>query len=414
MSPIKDLCLTCEALNEEATFSEGDTVAGTLTFTLKKETKVKGVMVKAKGDANVSWSEGSGDNRRSYTAHTRYFKLKEYLVAENSEGTVLPQGVHCFKFRFKIPQGDMPSSFKGIHGKIVYMLEAKVSRGWLRCSRVQTELNFVSKSLSHLGQVMCPQSGSVAKEIGVFSKGQVQLSATVNTKVCSPGDTLSVVAKICNSSSKKVKPKFRLQQKTVYRASGSTNSSDQTLCKIVGETIALNSEKTVSCQLKIPADAIPTLHHCEIISVDHYLKVYLDISFAIDPEVVFPLVIVPSSFARPYPGEAVGPYSAGAPSYSDFPPPAFPIGPYPVPAGSGAYGYPAPDPTQNGTISGCNNQWPQQAPSYGFSTTASSIMQQQAPTAPPLVQQGEDPPSYMSLFYPSQDTLSRTGSEHKS
>uniref|UniRef100_A0A8C9XB76 Arrestin domain-containing protein 3-like n=1 Tax=Sander lucioperca TaxID=283035 RepID=A0A8C9XB76_SANLU len=312
-------------------------------------------------------------------------------------GTVLPQGVHCFKFRFKIPQGDMPSSFKGIHGKIVYMLEAKVSRGWLSYSRLQTELNFVSKSLSHLGQVMCPQSGSVAKKIGVFSKGQVQLSATVNTKVCSPGDTLSVVAKICNSSSKKVKPKFSLQQKTVYRASGSTNSSDQTLCKIVGETIALNSEKTVSCQLKIPADAMPTLHHCEIISVDHYLKVYLDISFAIDPQVVFPLVIVPSSFARPYP---VGPYSAGAPSYSDFPPPAFPIGPYPVPAGSGAYGYPAPDPTQNGTISGCNNQWPQQAPPCGFSTAASSIMQQQAPTAPPLVQQGEDPPSYMSLFLP--------------
>uniref|UniRef100_A0A8C9XER5 Arrestin C-terminal-like domain-containing protein n=1 Tax=Sander lucioperca TaxID=283035 RepID=A0A8C9XER5_SANLU len=380
--------LSVKLSTKEATFSEGDTVAGTLTFTLTKKTKVKGVMVKAKGDANVSWSEGSGDDERSYTAHTRYFKLKEYLVAENSEGrsykcvsTVLPQGVHCFKFRFKIPQGDMPSSFKGIHGKIVYMLEAKVSRGWLRCSRVQTELNFVSKSLSHLGQ--CPQSGSVAKKIGVFSKG----------------DTLSVVAKICNSSSKKVKPKFRLQQKTVYRASGSTNSSEKTLCKIVGETIALNSEETVSCQLTIPPDAIPTLHNCEIISVDHYLKVYLDISFAIDPEVVFPLVIVPST---------------GAPSYSDFPPPAFPIGPYPVPAGSGAYGYPAPDPTQSGTISGCNNQWPQQAPSYGFSTTASSIMQQQAPTAPPLVQQGEDPPSYMSLFYPSQDTLSRTGSEHKS
>ncbi|XP_028433608.1 arrestin domain-containing protein 2-like [Perca flavescens] len=309
---------------------------------------------------------------------------------------------------------DMPSSFKGIHGRIVYMVEVKVSMGWLRCSQLQTEFNFVSNSFSHLGHGMRPQSGSVGKEIGVFSKGQVQLSATVNTKVCSPGDTLSVDAKICNSSSKKVKPKFRLQQKTVYRASGSTNSSDQTLCKIVGETIALNSEETVSCQLKIPADAIPTLHHCEIISVHHYLKVYLDISFAFNPEVVFPLVIVPSSFARPYPGEAVGPYSAGAPSYSDFPPPAFLVGPYPVPAGPGAYGYPAPDPTQNRTISGYNNQWPQQASACGFSTAASSLMQQQAPTAPPLVQQGEDPPSYMSLFNPSQDTLSRTGSEHKS
>ncbi|XP_042338723.1 arrestin domain-containing protein 2-like, partial [Plectropomus leopardus] len=179
----------------------------------------------------------------------------------------------------------------------------------------------------------CPQSGSVGKKMGGFSKGQVQMSATVNRKVCSPGDTLSVVAQISNSSSKKMKPKFSFQQKVVYHARGSTNSSDKTLCKMVGETIAENSEETVSCHLKIPLDGVYTLHNCEIISVEHYLKVYLDIKFAFDPEVVFPLVIVPSSFAALQPDEGVGPYPAGAAggqSYSDFPPSAFPVGPYPV------------------------------------------------------------------------------------
>lgn len=87
------------------------------------------------------------------------------------------------------------------------------------------------------------------------------------------GDTLSVVAKICNSSSKEMRPKFSLQQKTVYRASGSTNTSDKSLIKIVGDTIKLNSEETVSCQVKIPADVIYTLNNCEILSVDYYLKV---------------------------------------------------------------------------------------------------------------------------------------------
>lgn len=86
MSPVKDFNLTYETLNEEGTFSEGDTLAGTLSFTLTKDTKVKSIFVKAKGEAHVHWTEGSGDNETSYSAHRRYFKLKEVLVAENAKG----------------------------------------------------------------------------------------------------------------------------------------------------------------------------------------------------------------------------------------------------------------------------------------------------------------------------------------
>ncbi|KAI3372472.1 hypothetical protein L3Q82_022962, partial [Scortum barcoo] len=334
MSPIKDLALLYEALNKYDTFSEGDSVAGAVTFTLTKETKVKSLLVKIKGEADVHWTEGSGDDSTSYSARRRYLKVKEYLVAENAKGTVLPQGEHRYNFTLKIPQGVMPPSFKGLHGKIIYMLEAKISRSWRWPARVNIELNFVSKPFPPLGQ--SPQSGSVGKEMGIFSKGEVNMSATVDRKVCSPGDTLFVVAKICNSSSKKMRPKFNIYKKIVYRASGSTTTSSESMCKMVGETITPKSEETVSCQLKIPDDVIPTLYNCDIISVDYYLKVYLDISFAFDPEVVFPLVIIHPSFAAPQLNDAVGPYPAGAPSYSDFPPPAFPMGPYPVPAGPGS------------------------------------------------------------------------------
>nr|XP_033474985.1 arrestin domain-containing protein 2-like [Epinephelus lanceolatus] len=222
----------------------------------------------------------------------------------------------------------MPSSFKGIHGKIVYILEAKMSRSWRWPTTVKEELKFVSKNLLHLGQVMCPQSGSVDKETGVFSKRLVQMSATVDRKFCSPGDTISIVAQISNSSSKEMKPKFSLNQKVVYHASGSTQTDDQCLCKIIGEVITEKSERTVTCQMEIPPDVLYALHNCEHISVEHYLKVYLDISFASDPEVVFPLGIVPSSMVSLQPDEAAGPYSAwgaGAPSYSYFPPPAVPM-----------------------------------------------------------------------------------------
>nr|XP_040051651.1 arrestin domain-containing protein 3-like [Gasterosteus aculeatus aculeatus] len=369
MSPIKDLGLVYEALNAGDTFSQGDTIAAMVTFTLTKETKLKGLSVKLKGDADVHWSEGTGDKRRSHSAHRTYLKLKDNLVAQNENGTVLPKGDHQLKFRFTFPQGEMPSSFRGLHGKICYILVAKVSRSWRMPSSVQKELNFVSKS-SHTVQAIHPQSGSVDKKMSGFADGQVEMSATVNTNVCSPGDTVSVAAQIRNSSSKQTKTKFSLQQKIVYRANASTKVNDQSLWKMVGETIEPNSAETASCQFTVPADVTHTLQDCEIISVSHYLKVYLDISFAIDPKVEFPLVVVPSGFANLQPGGAPGPYPSGpfgAPSYSDFPPPAYPVGPYPAPAGSGAYGYSAPDPTQHANMSsGYYNQEPQQAPPEGF------------------------------------------------
>lgn len=82
MSPIKDFKLVYVAPNKENVFSGGDTVAGKVTFTLKEETKVKGVAVKVKGEARVHWTDGTGDRKKSHNDHRRYFKDKVVLVEE--------------------------------------------------------------------------------------------------------------------------------------------------------------------------------------------------------------------------------------------------------------------------------------------------------------------------------------------
>uniref|UniRef100_A0A671Y5A4 Arrestin C-terminal-like domain-containing protein n=1 Tax=Sparus aurata TaxID=8175 RepID=A0A671Y5A4_SPAAU len=461
MSPIKDFKLMYEALNKQNIFTDGDTVAGTVTFTLTEQTKVKCILVKVKGVARVHWTDGTGERRRSHSDHRKFFKDKAYLVTENADGRSkkrvdafrllaqlntwnyeLPKGDHQYKFRLKIPQGSFPSSFKGFHGKIAYTLTAKISRSWHLPSIEETVLNFISRALPPVSQG--PNCGSVGKEVGVFSKEHIRMSATVDKKVC---DTLSIVANISNSSSKKMKPKFSIEQKTTYRAHASHNLSVISVCKMVGETLK-QSEETISGQLTIPADVNCSVHNCDIISVEHYVKVYLDISFSVDPEVKLPLVIIPFGLATLQPGGAVGPYPAGAfggpsksdfpppavamgpypagavgapsysdfpppavamgpypagavgaPSYSSFPPPAFPAGPYGVPTAPGAYGYPAPGPTQpSNTAGGYSNQWPQQ---------------HQGPTAPPQFQQGEDLPTYTSLYPPVPDTFTGNGSDKK-
>ncbi|XP_037536591.1 arrestin domain-containing protein 3-like [Nematolebias whitei] len=271
MSPIENLTLTCE---KDEPFSEGDTVTGTVSFTLTKDTKVKSVSLQAKGKADVKWKQGN----THYHGYRGYFKDKEYLVAKNPK------------------VWSMPSSFKENSQSIVYMLKAKITRKWHWSSSVQKEIDFVSRSILNISRIMCPQSGSVTKKV---SKGEVQMSASVNRKVCSPGDTLSAFAKICNSSSKSMRPKFTLQQKIEYHVKKSTKTKLKTLFKSVGDTIEPNTEVTASCKMEIPTSTIYTINNCDIISVEYYFKVYLDISFAFDPEVVFPLIVIPSSASHP-------------------------------------------------------------------------------------------------------------------
>ena len=86
MPAIKDFTMTYEALNPEIFFSEGDTITGTVTLTLTKDTKVKSLFVKAKGDACVCWVKTDGEGAQMHRATKRYFKVKEYLVPEAVKG----------------------------------------------------------------------------------------------------------------------------------------------------------------------------------------------------------------------------------------------------------------------------------------------------------------------------------------
>ncbi|XP_034398070.1 arrestin domain-containing protein 3-like isoform X2 [Cyclopterus lumpus] len=441
MPAIKSLTITCDALNENETFSEGDTLTGKVTLALLKVTTVEGLIVKAKGDADVRWTKKSGDRTHTSHAHKRYFKLKQFLIPENSTETVVPQGIHVYKFSFNIPPRSMPSSFKGMYGKIVYKLEVKLSRSWRMDRTVEKDICFVSKSYPNLHSLMSRQVGSTKKEMGLFSKGHVQMDVIVDKSAYAPGETLAIVAKINNSSSSEMIPKFSLIQNVVYRANSSTKHVSSVIHKVVDNGIKSQTQKDVRCAIQIPRVQMPTIQNCDIISVEYHLKAYLDISFAFDPEITFPVVIIPPDLVPGrQPGGAEGPYPAGAaggPSNSDFLPPAVSIDPYPVSPHSGSYGYPgaqrysAPPPAyQNNSLAyagppgvypaqpahinrGYNNPVPQLDSPYGypFSSSSTSSVLHPPPSAPtfpppPPAPSTSPPPFSISPTAPTYNELS--------
>lgn len=414
MSPIKDFKLKYEAINKENTFTSGDTIKGTVTFTLTEEIEIKCLYVKAKGDANVHWTEhnhghahGHAHNR-SHTAHKRYYKTKDVLVPEKKDGTVLSKGDHRYQFKVKIPEGNIPPSFKGYHGKIVHVVQAKMSRSWHMSSKDRKDLNFVSRAFFPIEQT--PQAGSVDKSVGTFSKGDIHLSATVNKRICSPGDTVHINAKITNKSSKKMKIKFKIDQKIVYRATYHAKIQHENVCKLVGETIDPGFEGDVSCPVTIPGDIKLSIHNCEIINVETYVKAYLDISFAVDPEVVLPLLIVGRGATAQHgqhgfpntPGGVSGPCDFPAPFPSSYPAPPGPPNVYPLPG-------PYPNPNMPGAgfynpVPGYNYPMPPQGVPYGYPAAPYMPypMQTQVNTINSQFPQNQAPPAYMSIYPPAQ------------
>ncbi|TNM89760.1 hypothetical protein fugu_003994 [Takifugu bimaculatus] len=449
MPSVQSFTIACEALNEHGTFSEGDVLRGKVTLALIKQISAESMFVKVTGDASVHWTKRVNDRTYTYSADHRYFKLKQPLIPEWAKD-VIPPGTHVYDFVFNLPSCGMPSSFRGSHGKIVYKLTATLARSWRLDRTVEQELNFNSRSIPNLPTFLLQQICTTNKEMGFFSKGNVQMDVILDRRVFAPGETIAVVAKINNSSSSEMTPKFKLKCDIVYRAQGNTNHESSTIAIVSDQCVTPRTQKTVNCALQVPRDLGLSIQNCNLISVEYRLKAYLDISFASDPKVVFPLLICPHSMIH---GGAARPHSAsaaGGPSNCDFPPPAAAARPYPAGATGGTlnasvpppflamgpYPYsaaPPPQyPAQPAFVRG-SSPYPHLASPYGSQSSSSSVLHPPPaaaaphpppsapeippmntyPTPPPynatqpsaplmntdfLSQQDEPPPSYSLLF----------------
>ncbi|XP_026100470.1 arrestin domain-containing protein 3-like isoform X1 [Carassius auratus] len=346
---IKEFSLHYDPINESNTFTTGDIVEGRVVLEVTKEIKVDSFFVKLRGDANVRWTEGSGDDKTTYSDHERYFKLKQYFIQKSSKrgkreknatlvegetyGPVIRPGSHVFPFRFQLPQQNMPPSFEGNHGWVKYVLMVKLSRRWKPTSTKYTELTFVLRNDGSNDHFLQPQSGTQDKKMKLFGSGKMSMTVTSEKTGYMQGETIRVFVDIDNSSSRDVRLKYSLKQQQMFIAGRSINAGFKHIIKETRDRIPSGEKSKCIVDMMLPRDLTVTIENCRIIKVQYQLKISLDVSFALNPAVIFPVVILPTDQQCP-------PWQGPPGGFQSYLPPQPSLMPYPgelPPTTSGLY-----------------------------------------------------------------------------
>ncbi|KAL7391902.1 hypothetical protein ABVT39_016502 [Epinephelus coioides] len=302
---IKNFTINFNNLSERKTVSSGDLITGHISFDVTKEIKINSITLRLKGAADVHWSSGGGGGRkrrrqrRVYSAKVDFFDLKSVLVQQ--EGAVggttkLQPGTHVYPISCLLPQGDFPSTFHGVHGKVLYTLTVGINRPWHMAKDFVTELNFANRFNTNQPELRAPLSGSNNMTLCCLwcASGPITVTASAEKKAFVPGETVKIICKFSNASSRTATPKVSLQQKQVYydRSKVARRRILKNLASVTGQPVSAHTtDVRTEIMLTIPSSAYLTISNCSMLDVDYLIEVTLSVRAAPDLTVLIPIIM---------------------------------------------------------------------------------------------------------------------------
>lgn len=292
---IESLSVEYDANNKDNVFERGDRITGRVVLELSKQTKFQSLSIKAKGKASVMWTEHYGPQVHiTYTAKEKYFSDKKSLLADsNPVSKVIAAGRHVFPFTFEIPIKELPSSFRGKHGKIVYRLEARASRSMKLDQKAKEEFFIVYNEDLSTPDVVKPQYAYSEKKL--LSSEKVTLNVHTKRMGYLQGDTIEVRTEIINNSSNTITPKYYLYVKQCFYTKLKRKVYTKDIIKEKGQPVGPRTQLNDTNVLRIPELLPPTLLSCSILKLEYRLKVVLDVSLVGNPEAKLPIIVMRES-----------------------------------------------------------------------------------------------------------------------
>ncbi|KAM7391780.1 hypothetical protein PAMP_022438 [Pampus punctatissimus] len=312
----KNFKISFTALNERNTFTSGDVITGNISFDLTKEKNITSITITLTGKAEVSWSTSGGggggggrrggrrrrsrnsSRRKHYSAKLEFFNLKNIIMQENSATgeTKLPPGTHVYPFACQLPQGDFPSAFHGVNGKILYALTVSISRPWHLSKDFVTELNFVKRINTNIPELQAPLSGTNSMTLSCLwcTSAPITMTAHLEKKAYVPGETVRIICVFTNGSSRTATPKVKLQQKQVVRTHNKAHHKTvvKNLLFLTGDPVSAHtSDVHTDIMLTIPYLTPLTISNCSILEVNYTIELSLCVRASFDLQVLFPIIL---------------------------------------------------------------------------------------------------------------------------
>ncbi|XP_029370898.1 arrestin domain-containing protein 3-like [Echeneis naucrates] len=306
LAKVRALAIYFDSLNENnlPVFSGGELVSGRVVVEVTGDVRVNSLDITARGVAKVRWTESrnTGANTaytQNYTEEVEYLHHYDTLIGERDEDcpeeglTVLHAGLHEFAFSFNLPQMALATSFEGKHGSVRYWVKAELHRPWLRPVKAKKEFIVFEHIDINTPLLLAPQAGTKEKTLCCWfcASGPISLSAKIERKGYTPGESIQIFAEVENCSSRVVVPKAALYQTQTFYAKGKGKQIQQLVSNLRGDPLPQGkSQSWEGKQLKIPPVS-PSILDCPIIRVEYALVVYVDVPGGLNLSVSLPLVI---------------------------------------------------------------------------------------------------------------------------
>ena len=276
-------------------------MAGNVLLDISKPKSYKQVVIQFTGRSYVHWTEtetivrrsrSGGPSTRNYSSTENY--VNESLVlwnSEQSQDVKLAPGHHNFPFQFDLPSS-LPSPFEGTVGNIRYTLTVKIFTGLLKCKK-SVEFHVPVQAIVNVSapRLLQPVRREVGKTVESLCCAAQRVALTValpKTGFCI-GHLIQVHTSLENGSNRSVTITASVVQRVTYSAEEKQKSSCNQLVAVRSTPIRSRSSKDWDPTIEIPTAGVAIIQNCRNITVNHFLNITCQISFAGDLTAEIPI-----------------------------------------------------------------------------------------------------------------------------